>query len=215
MELTTFLRVKLREKRLSDYELAKQCGITKSGMSKILNGKTKNPSLASIQAIADVLGISTQTILDHLPSSKKYSTASASALKHTETNMVPVISMVLANEIIPLSKEQKQKKALDFIPTSLDTDSTFGVRVDQDQAPFSANQILIIEPEPPENGQYVLLQTPDLESKIGRFCQVGSLCFVISLDAHRQHWIVPLENAQDSRVIGIIQETYWKPNGPH
>jgi len=56
------IKLLLHNKGITPYRLAKETGVSYTGVTKILNGSTKNPQVESLSAIADYFGVS----LDYL-----------------------------------------------------------------------------------------------------------------------------------------------------
>lgn len=58
---------KMKQYNLSQNGLAREAGVSKSMMSRILTGKMNNPTLRTISAIARVLNTSVDSLLSRVP----------------------------------------------------------------------------------------------------------------------------------------------------
>ena len=62
--LATMLKMKRREKGLTQDELAKRAKLTKPYLSQLENGVRKNPSLPALKRIAKALGVPVTELLE-------------------------------------------------------------------------------------------------------------------------------------------------------
>ncbi|BFH16541.1 helix-turn-helix domain-containing protein [Paenibacillus melissococcoides] len=58
MELAEKIQALMDSKRITKYRLSKETGVSYTGLSKILDGQTKNPQMDSLKSIADFFGVS-------------------------------------------------------------------------------------------------------------------------------------------------------------
>lgn len=58
MGISEKLSILMKNKGISRYKLAKECGVPYTTLIKILDGTTKNPQIESLSLIADYLGVS-------------------------------------------------------------------------------------------------------------------------------------------------------------
>ena len=58
------LRIFMSMRGLNAYEVAKMSGISKSYLYDLINGKSKNPSIAKVEKIAETLGVNVKDLLD-------------------------------------------------------------------------------------------------------------------------------------------------------
>ncbi len=59
------IQILCAERNITVNELANRCGVTPSTIYSMLNQKSKNPGVVSIQKICDGLEISMRTFFDH------------------------------------------------------------------------------------------------------------------------------------------------------
>ncbi|HWO92963.1 MAG TPA: helix-turn-helix transcriptional regulator [Methylomirabilota bacterium] len=62
--MATMLKMKRREKGLTQDELAKRAKLTKPYLSQLENGVRKNPSLPALKRIAKALGVPVTELLE-------------------------------------------------------------------------------------------------------------------------------------------------------
>ncbi|MGE4169622.1 MAG: helix-turn-helix domain-containing protein [Candidatus Margulisiibacteriota bacterium] len=207
MNLATVLRIQIRKLQLSDYELAMKSGVTKSGLSKILNGKTKNPSYDTLVALAGALDLNVHVLMDALPTKKQ-----VPMLQKTEVSasiqQVPVVQLGDANR--NSSPDFLRKKAYSFLATPVQGDTVFAVRLDRDQYPFMADQLALINPElEPNDGDFVLMRTAGVDAKLGRYTFFERQEAIVGLESGRDHWVEPLHDNREELLIGVVVQVVW------
>lgn len=72
-KLAQIIRHKLKEKRLSAHALEKLAGLRSSAVHNILQGRSKNPTLQTLQAISSALDCSMQELVDNAENPAKQS----------------------------------------------------------------------------------------------------------------------------------------------
>ena len=62
MSFVDWLSEKIKERRMSQTELAQRLGLTRGAVNNLLSGRSKNPSADTIQKLADIFRVSVDEI---------------------------------------------------------------------------------------------------------------------------------------------------------
>jgi transcriptional regulator with XRE-family HTH domain len=72
------VRERMEQHKVNNSQLARQLGIARPGLSRLLAGKAGNPSLVTVAKIAEVLGVPVWELLREPPKSRKAARTTAS-----------------------------------------------------------------------------------------------------------------------------------------
>lgn len=155
------LRTLLSEVKISERELSRRTGVVQPVIHRLLNGITQNPTLETVQALANYFLVSVSELTGEIPLKK--SAEGRQSLEHNGWNQVPILANSQIGSWLATSEitaDLLKNIPVDFVPNK----KTFAFELVNDaMSPiFYKKDLVIVDPTKElKSGKYVLVQGQD------------------------------------------------------
>lgn len=207
INLPTFLKIKLRERKWTAYRLQKESGINRSTLSRILRGEIKKPSYESLKTLADVLGADIQELLVVSGQEK----TSQSPTDHHEPQKIgkltiqtiPIITPEKANGYDKTMHQFITQSTKEWLPTANKEKLLIAVKWEGSNFNFLTGDLLVVSPNhTPNDGDHILFKTKSGTPQIHKYHAQSEANALLISESKSQPY---KEKAQDK--IGVIIES--------
>ena len=193
----------IEEKGLNAFALSKMTGITPATISKLLNGKSKDPGISTITAIASALGVS----IEALATGEDVQVAPLPPMRGTRK--VPLISWVQAGVFTDI--RQMPPDAFDwyFCPVGI-SEHGFCLRVEGEsmQTRFQPGDVVFVDPDREWHSGSIVIVVSDeaggeASATMKQLVEEGGHAFMRPLNPD---WPGPkfIEFTASMRIVGVV-----------
>lgn len=98
----------IKERNLQIVDLERKAGLKKNNVYNIVKGISKNPSAQNIQAIADTLGVSIQSLYSETKNKNEF-------LNKEKLDLITKVAAIIAEEVINLNIKITYQEYIDLL----------------------------------------------------------------------------------------------------